>query len=292
MKTLRTSRRLLAVPAALLITGAVAVPTASAEPAVAVSFAAPQQVITFDTATPQTTSAPVAITGLAANEAIIGIDRRPSNNLVYAATSARKLYTLDPATGALTPTAPTPFTPAFARQTSGGVDFNPVPNLLRIVLPQDQNLRVNPETNTTTIDTPVQYAAGDVNEGANPHIAGSAYANADNDPMTGTTLYDLDAVQDTLVVQAPPNAGTLTTLGPLGINIDNSTGFDISPSGAGYIVTNLPADTASRLYTYASGVGVALTTMPTQIGPVGTTKLRYAHITVGLAAPAPPPPPT
>lgn len=289
MRSSSTSRRLLALAAALPISGAVAVPSASAEPAVAVSFAVPQQVITFDTATPQTTSTPIPVTGLAANEVIIGIDRRPSNNVVYAATSARNLYALDPATGALTPTGMGPFTPAFPRQLSGGVDFNPVPNLLRIVLPQDQNLRVNPETNTTAIDTPVSYALGDENQGANPHIAGSAYANPDNDPMTGTTLYDLDAVQDTLVVQNPPNAGTLTTLGPLGINIDNSTGFDISPAGPGYIVTNVPGDTTSRLYTFASGVGVSLTTMPTQVGSVGSTKLRYAHITVGLAAPPPPP---
>jgi len=284
MQSSSTSRRLLAVPAALLMTGAVAVPSASAEPAVAVSFAAPQQVITFDTETPQTTSTPVAITGLALNEAIIGIDRRPANNLVYATTSARRNYTLDPATGALTPIGMGPFTAAFPRQTSGGVDFNPVPDRLRIVLPQDQNLRVNVDANTTTIDTPVAYVPGDVKAGANPHIAGSAYTNPDNDPMTGTALYDLDAVQDTLVLQSPPNDGMLNTLGPLGINIDNSTGFDISPSGVGYIVTNIPGDTASRLFAYPAGVGLGVSTMPVQVGPVGSTKLRYAHITVGTFA--------
>ena len=106
----------------------------------------------------------------------------------------------------------------------------------------------------STIDRPVAYAPGDVNAGANPHIAGSAYTNPDNDLATGTTLYDLDAVQDTLVLQNPPNAGTLTTLGPLGINIDNSTGFDISHAGPDYIATNIPGDTSSKLYTYPSGV--------------------------------------
>lgn len=39
------------------------------------------------------------ITGTASGETFVGIDLRPSNNMIYGITSANKLYTIDAATG-------------------------------------------------------------------------------------------------------------------------------------------------------------------------------------------------
>jgi predicted AlkP superfamily pyrophosphatase or phosphodiesterase len=58
-------------------------------------------------------------------------------------------------------------------------------------------------------------------------VAGAGYINSDNDPATGTALYDIDTGLDTLVMQNPPNAGTLITIGSLGIDANSVGGFDV-----------------------------------------------------------------
>ena len=65
---------------------------------------------------------------------------------------------------------------------------------------------------------------------------GAAYTNPDNDPTTGTTLFDLDAGPDALVVQAPPNDGLLETVGRT-IAIHSLTGFDIAPGNAAFVAS-------------------------------------------------------
>src|SRR2546423_565157 len=67
--------------------------------------------ISFSSATPGTTTAPVAITGLQTGETILGIDLRPVNGLLYGVGSTSRLYTLNPTTGAAT-AIDGPFTPA------------------------------------------------------------------------------------------------------------------------------------------------------------------------------------
>jgi len=76
-------------------------------------------------------------------------------------------------------------------------------------------------------------AAGDRFEGRRPSVVGAAYTNPDTDPDTGTTLYDIDADLDVLVVQDPPNDGTLRTIGGLGANALTLVGFDITESTHG-----------------------------------------------------------
>ena len=59
------------------------------------------RLISFATLTPNTLTS-VAITGLAAGETVLGIDFRPKDRLLSALSSAGKIYTVDPATGAAT----------------------------------------------------------------------------------------------------------------------------------------------------------------------------------------------
>ena len=192
------------------------------------------QLHTFDSATPLNASTAVNISGLSINEQMLGIDLRAANQVVYGITSAGKLYSVDPGTGAASfianlsadpSDATNPFTALSG--TAFGVDFNPVADRLRITTNTGQNLRVNPANGFVTTDD-------SLNPG-NPSIVASAYTNNDTDPGTGTTLYDMDDATNTLYIQNPPNNGTLVAVGAgLGIDINGVTGFEILGVDTGY----------------------------------------------------------
>lgn len=219
------------------------------------------QILTFDSATPGVTSAPVSITGLQAGEVIVGIDRRPANNLIYGVTSQSRIYTINPTTGIAT------FVSTLSTPANGGafgVDFNPVPDRLRVTTTTNQNLRINVDNGAVTTDTPLQFAAGDVNAGQNPNVTASAYTN-NNAGATATTLYGIDADRGVLVLQNPPNDGTLNTIGSLGVSFSGINGFDISGlTGTAYAALN-PNGGFSTLYSINLQTGAA-----TLIGLIGT----------------------
>ena len=58
-------------------------------------------------------------------------------------------------------------------------------------------------------------------------LAGAAYTNNDLDPNTGTTLFDIDTSLNQVVIQSPPNAGSLVPTGMLTVDTDTPIGFDI-----------------------------------------------------------------
>ena len=122
----------------------------------------------------------------------------------------------------------------------------------------------------TQPDSPLQYGSGDENEGTNPFVVGSAYANNDNNVSTSTTLYGIDYNLDALVRQDPPNAGTLSTIGSLGVNSSRYVGFDIFSNNNGMLnqayASLSGAD--SRLYTIDLVTGDA-----TLVGTIGDGSL-------------------
>ena len=145
---------------------------------------------------------------------------------------------------------------------SFGFDFNPTVDRIRVINDADENRRLNPVNGAlAATDTNLAYAAGDVNAGDNPAATAAAYTNSDNDPATGTTLYDIDTAQDVLVTQAPPNNGTLNTVGALGLDATPNAGFDIAGTGnAAYAVLQPAGSSTSSLYSIdlASGAATAL----------------------------------
>src|SRR5262249_19706770 len=103
---------------------------------------------------------------------------------------------------------------------------NTVPNALRVVSDQGQNLRINLDTGALIMmDTTLTFAQGDANAGKTPMVVGAAYNN-NFAGAKSTTLFDIDLATGSLVTQgvgggvAPntPNAGGLFTVGPLGIS--------------------------------------------------------------------------
>lgn len=193
---------------------AVAVGAVPALAAPIVGLTGSNTLVGFDSAAPGTVTSTLGVTGLG-GDTLRGIDFRPSNGALYGIGSSGTLYVIDSATGSAM--AIGPGVPIAAGSSDVGFAFNPVPDAIRVVTPSDQNLRVNPTTGLTTTDTPLAFAAGDPNAGADPSVASSAYTNQVAGPVASTTLYGIDATTGSLVLQASPNAGTLTTIGLLGL---------------------------------------------------------------------------
>ena len=184
-----------------------------------------QTLISWNTATPNILQSGVAISGLASNEQIRGIDFRPADGGLYALGSFNNLYRLDTTSGSASLVGSGGFMPAL-NGSSFGFDFNPVIDRIRTVSDADQNLVLNPNDGTSTGVTDLFYAAGDINAGMNPNIVGSAYTNSVANAAF-TQLYGIDAGLDVLVRQAN-SAGTLETVGSLGVDVTDILGFDIS----------------------------------------------------------------
>jgi hypothetical protein len=172
----------------------------------------------------------VKVRGLDKNERLLGIDVRPFNGQLYALGSSSRLYTIDWQSGQATAIGTEPFTTPLSGEKFA-FDFNPTVDRIRIMSDSGQNLRAHPDTGAiAAVDASLAYAAGDSGFAAVPDVTACAYTNNDNDPLTGTTLYDIDTARGVLVLQNPPNAGTLNTVGPLGVEIADIAGFDIAGS--------------------------------------------------------------
>jgi hypothetical protein len=202
------------------------------------------KLVMFNSLTPGTVSAPLQITGLAYGEQVIGIDFRPANGGLYGFTTFNRVVSINTTTGAATRV----ILSNGLIGNSYGVDFNPVVDRMRLVNDTDQNARVNADTGASIIDSALAYAAGDTNAGKDPSVSGVAYTN-NFAGATSTTLYGIDSAQDVLVIHNPPNNGTLTTVGPLGVNISPLIGFDIANrTGAAYASLRLTNGGLTRLY--------------------------------------------
>lgn len=278
---------------ALAITGLFGAATqANAEPIVGLNTT--NQIFTFDSALPGVTSAPVTITGIVAGDAIVGIDRRPTNNLIYAVGQAPggggRIYTINATTGVVTSTVAITGTSLVG--TSFGVDFNPVADTagmasLRIVSDADQNLAVNVTSGAATVQTNLSYAAGDPNAGRNPNVIGAAYSN-NFAGATTTVLRDTDigGATNILAIQNPIPTGTLNT--SLSINIGNlnplASGYDISGvTGAPFFAFANAGANFSVLYTISNGAFVSLG----QIGAGNVGLVTGLAAAVGTPVPEP-----
>jgi len=216
----------------------------------------------------------VAITGLQGGEKILGFDGRPANGRFYALTDAGRLYTIDATTGVATAGAAlaadmTDTTMPFAALAgvNYGVNFNPVPDRLRVVSDTEQNLRINVDNGATTTDTALNRVAFSV--------SAAAYTNSFVG-TTATALYVIDSQSDRLLMQNPPNNGTLNDVGALGFDVTAVSGFEIV--GPDTAIAALAVGTAApALYTINLTTGAATA--------VGTITLANATDTVtGLSA--------
>ena len=222
--------------------------------------------LTFDSATPGTIQANVAITGLGANEEVVGIDVRPATGGLYAigltddgATRTGKVYVINPLTATASPVGVAPFSTTLADTSFFGMDFNPTVDRIRIVNNFGQNLRVNPNdgnlvgTDTNLSISTIEAIAYDRNAGG----------------TTITTLYALNYIGAQLAIiggidgNPSPNGGVVTNLGTTGIPGALDFQMDIE-SGTNIARLATKVGALQTLYTVNLATGGA-----TSVGAIG-----------------------
>ncbi len=192
-----------------------------------------QRLIGFKSSAPQRARTIGPIQGLIDDTALVGMDFRVQNGLLYGVGNQGGIYTIDTTSGVAT----------FVNRlsialtgTSFGVDFNPAADRLRIISNDGQNLRhdVNP-AGVTIADGRLNYVVGTDALG----IVSAAYTNNDLDTNTATTLYVIDSILDQVVLQSPANAGTLAATGKLTVDTGTDVGFDIFSTLSGGVTVEV-----------------------------------------------------
>ncbi len=165
------------------------------------------------------------IVGLVGDDSAIGLDFRLQDGLLYLVGNKGGVYTVKtpPAVPDVVVTKVSQLTvPLYG--TNFGVDFNPAADRLRVVSDNGQNLRHNLNDHTTVED-------GNLNTPPSPATTKGAtavaYTNNDKNDASGTTLFGIGTVLDQVLVQSPPNLGSLVPTGSLTVDAGAKAGFDI-----------------------------------------------------------------
>ncbi|MBK6725536.1 MAG: DUF4394 domain-containing protein [Acidobacteria bacterium] len=237
-----------------------------------------QRLIKFNAANPSVLLLDVALTGLASDEFLVGIDFRP-NGFLYGmvANATRTRVVVINQSGeviSVGPNSPPTLDSGF------GVDFNPVPDRIRLIGNTTTSRRFNPNDGTLAgTDTNLAYVIGDPAFGAIPSVVHVGYTNSQIG-ATLTTLFGIDTGTDTLVRiggvdgTPSPNLGQVTTIGPIGINATDFGGFDIQPgTNLGYAALRVGSN--SNLYSINLTTGAA-----TLLGAIGNGTNTIDGITV------------
>ena len=240
-----------------------------------VALTASGKLISFNRAAPATLVGAISVKGLGSGETLLGIDVRPADGKLHAVSSTGRVYTVDPSTGATTLKAtlaadPADATAPYAGLTAGAtyaINFNPTVDRLRVIGSTGQNLRVNVDTGATTTDGTLSLS------GTAPRVTAAAYTNS-VDGANATQLFDLNAADNTLYVQSPPNDGVLATPITLGVTPSAIGGFDIDAgTNVGYAA--LTVGGAVQLYSVNLSATSAAATL---VGAIGG-----GEVIIGLA---------
>ena len=165
------------------------------------------ELISFDSASPQNIITAHSISGLQANEQVRGIDVIGST--MYALGSQSHLYTINPNTAAVTQVGVGQFSPLLNGTDFG---FNSVGSYFYIASDVGQNILL----------TTVPFGASGPNYTAGSNIDGMAFDHA-----TGRT-YGISAVSHNWLSLNPTN-GAVSTIGPTGVLFSDRVALDISP---------------------------------------------------------------
>ncbi|MDQ6911518.1 MAG: DUF4394 domain-containing protein [Verrucomicrobiota bacterium] len=209
----------------------------------------------FDSATPGTATAPVAVTGLG-TYSLAAIDFRPATGQLYGlafrpaqqfGSDSFQLCTVNPQTAVATLVGQSfsnPFISSGHALADFAFDFDPVADRVRVISPAGDNFLVRPTSGTLVLG-PGQapaYAQGDPNFGAPTNVVAMAYSN--NTPGPGpSTLYGYAYSLNNIVRiggtggTPSPDTGQLFTIGNSTLVANSrSLGMDISAtSGIAYL---------------------------------------------------------
>lgn len=234
--------------------------TAKAELIFAVS--AQNQLLVFDSTTPDTLNNAYAFTGVQPAERIVGLDYR--GNVLFGLGDANRLYTIDTNSGAAT-LINGPLSPSLNGVSFG---FDDTPAGLVVVSDTDKSRTIDPVNGIyASLNPDLTYGNAE-----SPTITGLAY-----DRRSGV-LYGLDSFSNS-VVTVDIATGMLTPVGITGIDFSRNNGFDIGMnSGTAYLASPATSGGAqANLYTIDLTTGAA-----TLVGAIAP-KLEGISI-IGLAA--------
>ncbi len=305
-----TARLVAALGVALLAAGPASAQTVYGLASFATVNLPPPSLVTFSATAPGTFTATRAITGLTAGQTLVGLDSRPNTGQLFAlgynpTGTQSQLYTLDPATGALTAVGAALTLDLGATTNRIGFDFNPTVDRIRVTGSNNANLRLNPTngalvdgdaaTAGVQLDRLLNYNPGnatsspavpaDANAGQTPVIGSVAYANSFIG-ATMTVLYDIDEAKSLYTVQNPPNDGVLNSRNTLTVSTASALATDLdiyfnptTRTNAAYltIATGTAAAPATQLYTLNFMTGADLTAVGA-VGPAGSlvTDIAFA----------------
>ncbi|WP_318306932.1 DUF4394 domain-containing protein [Amycolatopsis solani] len=218
---------------------------------------------TFTTDRPQVLDWVRVVTGLVGDTALIGIDFRVQNGLLYGVGTKGGIYTITmpPVTADVVVTKVSQLTvPLYG--TNFGVDFNPAADRLRVVSDNGQNLRHNLNDGTTIEDAILTTPPS---TGPARGVTASAYTNNDLNPDSATTLFGINTTTDQVVIQSPANNGTLAPTGALTVEAGPNAGFDIFSD-------------------LVNGKAASVTAFATLLSPLGQAALYSVNLLNGEAA--------
>lgn len=230
---------------------------------------ATQELVQFRAVQPDRVLQRRPLSGLAAGETVLGIDFRttPRGPVLYAWSSAGRLYMLDTASAVVRPVSPREGSGVLPNaQVPHGVDVDPVQDQVRVVDATGRNVRIDPNTGTAIDADPnrdglqtdgrLVFAQRDWNAEATPQLVASAHSY--NAAQRTGTAFAIDRSTGNLVSQGSregarpvvsPNLGRLYTVGALGLGPLQDAAFDIAPrSQAALAAIRTAAEPRTGLY--------------------------------------------
>jgi hypothetical protein len=230
--------------------------------------------VRFVSARPGTVLSTTAVRGLQPGETLVGIDWRQSDGLLYGVGTTRRVYVVDPMSGAATAVGPQFQIPlsgvTFGVDVDarlGGVHVDDLRGQLQVVSDTGQHLDVDLRTGAASLSTSFPPGAGEIAFVHPDHPCFGSHDLAELERCQGP--YRIDVVNDRLMV------GGFNIIGPLGVDTTAASGFDISPlDSAGFAVLTVGGvpslygiDLRSGAATFVGAVGGAgtitgLTAMP------------------------------
>jgi hypothetical protein len=247
----------------LTIVAAVAIGATAASADMVAGLSGDKMLAHIDTATMKVTKS------VDLDTALVAIDVRPADGMLYGVTMDGAIVTVDVMTGKTTKKS------QLSEKLPTGmisVDFNPVADRMRLIAADGTSLRINVEDGKATVDGKLKYAESDAMKASTPKAGAVAYTNS----FAGTketTLYDIDVTSGTLVRQVPPNDGILNTIGKLGVAVDGAIAFDIQSDGKGGNMAWLISGTTLHSVDLATGAAKA-------IGPIAGLKAGLKDMAV------------
>jgi hypothetical protein len=168
------------------------------------------------------------VTGLAAGESIVGLDRTPTGELL-GLTTAGNIASVDGATGKATPKFPAPVTTAVAATAPLTFAVAPDGASARIITP-GRDVVINLATGAATNGPGLTFAAG------GPHAGAQAAPSLDY--ASDGRLIGLDAAQKAYAVQTATGAATLQTLAGVPFATIEPTRSTVASDGSVWTASN------------------------------------------------------